>query len=74
MDKLNKVPKPVGKFILDNAEGTQTDTGTYYHYSEVCSLVKNYHISEIEYLKNIINDSEASVSERMEMLKDKLDI
>lgn len=33
---------PIGKFIIDNAKGTQTKNGVYYHYSDVVSLLKDY--------------------------------
>jgi hypothetical protein len=32
--------KPVGDFIMDNATGVQGSDGVYYHYSEVCKLLK----------------------------------
>lgn len=35
------VEKPIGAWILEqNISGTQTHNGVYYHYSEVCSLLK----------------------------------
>lgn len=39
---LKKVKKPVGAFILKNANGVEGHDGTYYHYSEVCKLLKLY--------------------------------
>ena len=42
MDELKKVEKPVGDFILKNGKGVQGSDGTYYHYSEVCKLLKLY--------------------------------
>lgn len=36
------IPKPIGDFILENAKGVQLFDGRYYHYSEVCGLLKKY--------------------------------
>ncbi len=42
--KLNKmteeIKKPIGDFILENATGVQGQDGIYYHYSEVCKLLR----------------------------------
>jgi hypothetical protein len=36
-----EIEKPIGEWILkQNISGTQTDNGLYFHYSEVCSLLK----------------------------------
>ena len=40
--KLEELPEPIGKFILENAIGINTDTGTYYHYEDVCNLLILY--------------------------------
>ncbi len=37
-----EVPKPVGSFIIENAEGIQMADGAYYHYAVVCRLLKLY--------------------------------
>jgi len=37
---MNKIEEPIGKFIIENAEGVQTGNGVYYHYSDVCRLLK----------------------------------
>jgi thiamine biosynthesis protein ThiC len=37
-----EIKKPIGDFIIKNAKGTQTENGVYYHYSEVCTLLKSY--------------------------------
>lgn len=44
MPKLTEAPEPIGKFILDQKEvvGTSTAHGVFYHYSEVCNLLKLY--------------------------------
>jgi hypothetical protein len=37
---MKEIEKPVGDFIMDNATGVQGSDGVYYHYSEVCKLLK----------------------------------
>ncbi len=37
-----EIPRPIGDFIMKNAEGLQLLDGRYYHYSDVCSLLKKY--------------------------------
>lgn len=32
--------KPIGDFIIENATGVQGQDGVYYHYSEVCKLLR----------------------------------
>ena len=39
---MEKLEKPIGDFILENSKGTQTEDGVYYHYTDVCSLLKKY--------------------------------
>ena len=39
---MQEVEKPIGDFILKNADGVQTENGKYYSYQEVCTLLKNY--------------------------------
>jgi hypothetical protein len=34
--------KPIGEFILNNAYPTMLPDGGYYHYSDVCTLLKKY--------------------------------
>lgn len=41
-DDLKEPEKPVGDFILEYGKGTQTENGMFYHYSEVCKLLKDY--------------------------------
>jgi hypothetical protein len=36
---MKEIEKPVGDFIMDNATGVQ-GSDVYYHYSEVCKLLK----------------------------------
>lgn len=45
---LVEFPEPIGKFIIDNADGIQADDGMYYHYSVVCSLLRKYE-SQLEF-------------------------
>jgi len=37
---MNNIEEPIGKFVIENAKGVQTENGVYYHYSEVCRLLK----------------------------------
>lgn len=37
------IPTPIGSFIMDNADGVEGTDGQYYHYSDVCRLIKKYH-------------------------------
>lgn len=37
-----EIPKPIGSFIIQNAKGVSLSDGQYYHYSEVCKLLKLY--------------------------------
>jgi len=53
-----EIKKPTGDFILTNAEGTQTENGVYYHYSEVCNLLKKYE-------KKLFIDSNVEQSEKL---------
>lgn len=46
-----EIKRPIGDFIMENANGVQGQDGVYYHYSEVCKLLKLYE-------KNIKKDSE----------------
>ncbi|MCP4987997.1 MAG: hypothetical protein GY928_18680 [Colwellia sp.] len=49
--------EPIGKFILDNAQGKQMADGAYYHYATVCSLLKAYADQQKqELVKDILDD------------------
>lgn len=37
-----ELPKPIGNFIIENAIGIIGNDGMYYHYSEVCKLLRLY--------------------------------
>lgn len=39
---MEELKKPIGSFIIKNSKGTQTENGVYYHYTEVCILLKLY--------------------------------
>lgn len=40
---LNEIPEPMGNFILNNDfKFTRTPKGNYYHYSEVCRILREY--------------------------------
>ena len=39
-DELLEIPDPIGKFIIDNANGIMGADGMYYHYTEVIKLLK----------------------------------
>src|SRR5690242_19362218 len=50
MNKENFEPiYPIGSFVIENAKGTQTSNGMYYHYTDVCSLlIKHKQLRESE--------------------------
>jgi len=50
MEELEEINEPIGKFILDNSEGAMTPNGAFYHYTDVCRLLKLYHKTEIQKL------------------------
>jgi len=39
---LVEINTPIGDFVRQNADGIQSGDGAYYHYQEVCSLLKKY--------------------------------
>jgi hypothetical protein len=39
-ETLEEVKPPIGEFIINNAASTQGNDGAYYHYSEVCKLLR----------------------------------
>jgi hypothetical protein len=39
-ETLEEIIKPIGDFIIENANAVQGQDGAYYHYSEVCKLLK----------------------------------
>lgn len=40
VETLEEIKPPIGKFIIENATPTKGADGDYYHYSEVCKLLK----------------------------------
>jgi hypothetical protein len=39
--KLKNMPEPIGKWLIENAKKSfPTESGTYYHYVEVCRLLQ----------------------------------
>lgn len=53
MKELDLKP-PLGKFIIDNAEGVQGEDGVYYHYEEVIKLLKLYGTDKVKLTKEDI--------------------
>ncbi len=49
-EKLNKIPEPISKFIIENIIGTMGADGMHYHHSDVCTLLKKYHKSQLKKL------------------------
>lgn len=47
---MEELPKPVGDFILKHAVGVEGNDGMYYHYSDVCRLLCQYHEAEVKKL------------------------
>jgi len=50
MKDIEEIKKPIGDFIMENATGVQGQDGVYYHYSEVCKLLR---LQEKELKKDI---------------------
>lgn len=66
-----EMPKPIGDFVINNAKGIQGNDGVYYHYSEVCKLLKEYRQSEIDELKAELNRLRDYLDEKLkEDIKD----
>lgn len=42
--------KPIGDFILENTDGSfmTTNDGRYYHYADVCLLLRKYHQAKLK--------------------------
>lgn len=47
---MEEIKRPIGDFIMENATGVQGQDGVYYHYSEVCKLLR---LQEKELKKDI---------------------
>lgn len=58
---VKEVPmeKPIGDFIFEqNTPHVQLPDGAYYHYSDVCTLLKKYRQPEVDALKNRVEELE----------------
>ena len=42
-EELEEIQMPIGNFIMNNAKGVMCDDGVYYHYAQVCRLLRLYH-------------------------------
>ena len=50
--ELTELPEPVGNLILDSGiKGINLSDGTYYHYSDVISFMKEYADKELATVK-----------------------
>jgi hypothetical protein len=45
-ESLKEIPAPIGDFILSNGIGRQFTDGRYYHYTEVCELLRKYALQQ----------------------------
>lgn len=50
---IREVEKPIGDFIMANATGVMGNNGMFYHYADVCNLLKSYHESELKKIKKV---------------------
>lgn len=63
-DGLVEIKEPIGKFIIENATPVQGNDGAYFHYSDVCKLLKLQQKNMItkENVKNTLyNDDEVKL-------------
>jgi hypothetical protein len=62
MSKINELPEPIGKFIIENAEGVPSNKGTVYHYSEVRKLLNLYkkqlELTAVSHQRELLTDYE----------------
>jgi len=60
--QLEELPEPVGSFIIKNCgDSLMLADGAYYHYSQVCVLLKKY---VEEKLKDMIKQRDTALDER----------
>lgn len=52
-EMLKEIEPPIGDFILKNATGIMGNNGVYYHYADVCNLLKSYHENELKKIKKV---------------------
>jgi len=45
------IPEPIGNFTMKNATPMQMYDGAYYHYADVCVLLKQHHQSKLSELR-----------------------
>jgi hypothetical protein len=64
-ETLEEVIKPIGDFIIENATALKGQDGAYYHYAEVCKLLKlqSKRMYSEEEVLNIIADCDGSVAQ-----------
>jgi len=43
-----RIHAPIGDFVLENAKHIMLDDGAYFHYADVCALLKKYHEFKME--------------------------
>jgi len=63
-DGLEEIKEPIGKFIIENATPVQGNDGAYFHYSDVCKLLRlqeKNSITETD-VKNMLNDMSHYIS------------
>lgn len=46
--QLKELEKPVGDFVIKNGNAHILKGGAYYHYSDVCRMLKSYATQEVE--------------------------
>jgi len=46
--ETEEIPKPIGDYIMSNSKHIQREDGAYYHYADVCRLIRNYSKSEVK--------------------------
>jgi predicted metalloendopeptidase len=54
-EEFVEITEPTGKFIIENATGIQLPDGAYYHYSEVCKLLKLYALKDSKKVLEVKN-------------------
>ena len=56
--------KPIGQFLLDSGKGVQTSTGRFYHYSDVCVLLRKFADRENAKLEHELTEALVELKER----------
>lgn len=60
--KLKQIKKPIGDFILKNARGNKTENGVYYHFVDVCRLLKIHKKTYTKKQKDLLNYAKSELS------------